>query len=137
MIRDSVTKDELKKNGGVAGSKANRNTRVRWNLLELWLAAPPVVGYHTHVVSSCYSPECVFSVPDQLERLTCGSCSAAYVVVFVVKFDSHPLPVDGGHSTASAPAQRDRDDAVDVRQHDGYANAYDAQVNTHVTFCTG
>jgi len=56
------------------------------------------------------------------QMITCGCCPAAYVVIFVVKLYSDPFAVDGRHSTAAAPAQRDRDDPVDVGQHDGNAD---------------
>lgn len=62
-----------------------------------------------------------------LEMLTCGCCPATDVVIFVVKLDSHPFAVASGHSTATAPAQGDRDNSVDVRQHDGDADAYTTQ----------
>lgn len=59
--------------------------------------------------------------------LTCGSCPTAYVVIFVIKLDSHPFAVASRHSTAAAPAQWDRDNSVDVSQHDGDADAYTTQ----------
>lgn len=56
--------------------------------------------------------------------LTCGCRPTAYVVIFVIKLYPHPFAVACGHSTAAAPAQGDRDNTVDVGQHDGHADAY-------------
>lgn len=68
----------------------------------------------------------------QLEMLTCGCCPATYVVIFIIKLDSHPFAIASRHPTAAAPAQWDRDNSVDVSQHDGDTDAYTTQCkHTH------
>lgn len=63
----------------------------------------------------------------QLETLTCSCSTATYVVIFVIKLDPHSFAVASRHSAAAAPAQGDRDDSVDVSQHDGNTDTYATQ----------
>lgn len=70
---------------------------------------------------------------SELEMLTCGCGAATYVVIFVIELDSHPFAVASRHSTAAAPAQGDRDNSIDVSQHDRNTDTYTAQCkNTQI-----
>lgn len=56
-------------------------------------------------------------------EVTCSCCTATHVFILVVKLDSHAFAAARWHTAAATPAKRDGHHAVDVRQHDGHADA--------------